>query len=349
MQTFDTIKLNVLPQGVKWMNRDAFSQTEREDLQTGIKDTFLKAKAKALPVGVSEISYAEGKDFVLKLSAKTLGQDYLKGISLDNWERCLDAVSPVMKIDAQTVWNNSIMFSCDSTNNIPLADIGAREKQIYLALLSGRSNERFLPIFYNSKNKLGVEFRGTQQEKNRLIAYSKRLDLNKKENDSFMKSLPNPLKMLTDAENIARFEVNHTSFKAMKNRFDVQTNSFAAMMQSNSLVNYDFLKKILKGSGARQSTLFDELENFQGNGISFIQLKGMETIILQFDCNEVAIKHFFKSLFPNENDFKYHWYRKKNNVRSVIDEVRARQQEINQQERNVICERCLDALQKAVA
>lgn len=349
MQAFDTLKIQVPVETVRSVNWQAFTETVQTNNATGAEERFSKANHSALPVGVSAITYKDGSDFQLTISAKTLKDNYLQGITLNTIEQALSAAAPVMQIDANGLLQTGAkVYRCDSTNNISRAELNhATQLQVCQALLAGKANDRFVPKWYYSKSKLGVEFAGTQQERNRLIAYAKNLDLLKMENKTFMKSLKNPALMMADAEKMIRFEVNHTAFASMRQRFQVADNTLLDLLQSNAPVNHNFLAKVLNVARTKQINLFDEFEQFKGAGIEFIMLKGIETIITDLDCNEVAIKQFFKQVFGEQ--YKYHFYKKKNSIKELMTKLKAKQHGSTQQQVGTLCNLCLDALLKAVA
>lgn len=281
MIRFDTMTI-AIPEGtINRVNRDSFVEYTQRDLQTGAVFITQQAKNEHLPIGVSRIQYKEGRDYLVTISAKTLGQDYLEGINLNNWGRAISGISPVLDVDLNRLWDeNPKINRCDNTDNILLSDIGYSKNEVCRSLYSARRNERFIPKWYESKNKLGVEFFGTQEEKNRLIVYDKKLDLLKHQNKAFRESIPNLLMMYTQADKTLRFETNHTSFRSMRNRFDVDQNNLQEMLNSKSQVNYNFLSKVMNKEFT-QVSLWDELKNYEGKGIDFVMMKGYENIITE--------------------------------------------------------------------
>ena len=341
-------------ESIRAVNRFCFVENQQTDLATGEAIITKQAKRDSLPIGVSKIQYKEGREYLVTISAKTLGQDYLEGINLNNWDRSLECLSPIMDIDTNRLWNyNPKIHRCDNTDNILLADIGYKKNEICRSLYASNRNERFIPKWYESKKKLGVEFFGTQQEKNRLIVYDKKLDLLKHQNKDFVKSIPNPVKMFNDADKTLRFETNHTSFRSMKNRFDVNQNHLQEMLNSQSKVNYNYLNKVLKFD-FRQLSLYDELKNFEGKGIDFVMMKGYENIIKELNCDTIAVRSFFKELF-GERSFKYYWTQVKTmpTIKQMVTRLKIEQEkQIGNLKNDVkpltICNSVLEALQLAV-
>jgi hypothetical protein len=347
MVKFDTIKLQVPNDVIRGFNDAAFIETARRDNETMNIEYFKQAKNQALPPGISSIKFKEGEGYQITMSAKTLGQDYLQGISFNNWQQPFKTLSPILEIDTKELWEaNPKILSCDATDNIQIKDIGSHN-EICEAILSARTNQRFLPLHYNTRKNIAFEFRGTQQEKNRIIGYAKHLDLLKPANKAFMKSLPNANAMYEEASKMIRFESNHTTFKAMRQRFNADQSNLQNMLQSNAPVNHNFLLKVIKG-GNQQGCIFEELQNYDGNIKQFIMIKGIENIIQSLNYEEASIRAFFKRGYENDNTFKAAFYKGKYSIKKIIEELRSKK-EFPQAMPNTIVTKCLDALIKAVA
>ena len=350
MQQFDSLKISVPADAIRSAKSDIWLKNSKLDSGTGLITETEQVKSAALPIGISTFSSARGGDYQLTFSAKALGQDYLRGITLNNWEAVLDRLKPVVDIDKGHLFEKAQVFTCDTTNNLQLSDIGYKHSKIYAALLSGRSNIRFQAESFSSKKAQGIIFRGTQQEKNRFIGYSKHLDLLKPENKEFLKSV-DAAKMIQEAEKQIRFEVNHTAFKSIRGRLKIPDNSFKAALESTAPVNHNFLKKVMQVSDIKQTTLFGEWEELQSQGLSgqeFLMIKGVQSIIQELDYCDTAIKNLFQNMF-NEEVFKYHWYKRKNNFKNILESQKAKQFGIATQEADLICNRVLENLLKAVA
>jgi hypothetical protein len=352
MQQFDTLKIGFSGSAIRGGSSDIWVETQKTDLQTGEISTSMQVKSNCLPIGVSAMSTGRDREqYQLTFSAKVLGNEYLQGISIQNWDRVIDKLHPIIQLDRNVVFDTGMIFTCDSTNNLEIEDIGYKHSQVYSALLSGRSNLRFLPVSYHSQKKQGIEFRGVQTEKNRMIVYSKHLDLLKPANRDFLSSV-NASKMIEQSMNQVRFEVNHTTLNSIRKRFSVNDNNLQSVLTSSAPVNYDFLKKILGGSDIKQTSLFSEWEYFQstgGKGFDFILLKGVQSLINELDCNDILVKNLFQSIFENTETFKHHWYRKKNSIRSILQSEKQKRFSIVPNVADQIINRVLENLKKAVA
>lgn len=346
MQQFDTLKISFPEYAVKNSKSDIWVHTEKTDSETGITDNYQQVKSKCLPIGVSQIQLKENVSCHVTFSAKVLTDNYLQGITVNNWNQVLTTLKPIIEIDTNTVYDESRVYRCDTTNNIDIEVIGYTPKTIYSGLLASRTNTNFKDHRYNSKTKQGIVFAGLQQEKNRLIAYSKSLDLQKSDNKDFIKTLQHPIRMIEQAEKQIRFEVNHTSFKSIRDRLQIGTNLLSNVLSSKVSVNSNFLKKICKG-GARQTHLFDEYQQFSGSGMDFIYFKGIQSIIEHLEYSDVAVKDFIQQLL-GEN-FKYHWYKKDYCIKSVLEDMQNKKYGVTGETSTIICTRIIEQLHYAVA
>lgn len=345
MTNLDTIKMSVPYQFVKDWNKDYFVENQRIEHDTGLVSSLFKAKSDRLPVGISSIQGMENGEFQVKFSAKTLKDNYLQGINRNTIFQSLESFNPVLQMDVHGLLeSNPKVYSCDSTDNVSLDRIGANQKDVCTALLMSRSNPFFEPIFYNSRKKLGVEFHGRQKEKNRLIAYSKNLDLLKSDNKRFMKECSNPSFMLRQSENIIRIEANHTTFRSIRNRFKVRSNSLMDILNSSKPVNHDFLLKVMNGKHNVQYPLFDEFKQFNGSGTDFVMIKGIEYIVHSLEANERICKEFFKDIFKEQ--FKYHYYVKNNSIKNIIASMKTRIYEMDVDKGMSIADNVLIALKE---
>lgn len=184
-----------------------------------------------------------------------------------------------------------------------------------------------------------------------MIVYAKHLDLLKPDNKEFMKLVRNPSRLIASAEKQLRFEVNHTTFRSIKNRFDVQQNRLQDVLKSSQPVNHDFLKKILNVTDIKQTTLFDEYENFEGAGTDFLMMKGIQSIIESLDYSDVQVRAFFQHIFPNENTFKEYWYGKKakTSIKKILESLQQKKFGVSGETVDSICNRILQQLYLSVA
>jgi hypothetical protein len=348
MQQLDTLKLAIPPEAVLGMNEAKFVLDTQTDCQTGVSKLKYTLKQTESPIGVSNLVWLQGQDLHLTFSAKVLKDDYLQGITADNWYRGLDVVKNIIQIDSNKVWESGIVHRADSTNNIFLDDIGVNSRTICTSLLASRGNQRFKDISYQSKRKLGVEFRGVQQEKNRMIFYDKSKDLLKSANRDFLKSLKNSTSMIETASRQLRAEVNHTAHKSFRDRFKVPDNKLKSILESTEPVNHNFLKKIMAVGDIKQTRLFDEYLNLEMSPNQYLKYKGIRSIIRDCNCDEPLVMNFLKLLYNNENSFKQAYYKGSYPIKKILEYEQANRFNIDVAVTNQIANKVLESLRVAV-
>lgn len=318
MTTLDTIKIQIPKELVGNFRGEIFEKTQKGDFLGGNEVVICKAKHDYLPSGISQIQYKEGGEWQVTMSAKILGDDYLQGISVNTYPQAIEKLTQIIEVNPTQLWdNNPKILVCDSTNNIPLDALGGTQLEVCQSLMASKSNDRFINRFYHSTKKLGVEFAGTQLEKNRLICYSKNLDLLKSANKKFMAGVKNPLRLIHESSKQIRVEVNHTSFGAIRQRFGVFENTLQGVLLSNKPVNHDFLCKVTKPTN--QLDIFDDIQTSGLMGWEYIQVKGLEWIIKECGGDHVKSKEVFKYLLGDR--FKYHYYKKQSKGRLPIKDL----------------------------
>lgn len=323
MITLDTLKIVIPKELVNDFRGEIFEKNKKSDFLGGNEVVLCKAKSDFLPPGISQIQYKQGSDWQVTMSAKTLGDNYLQGISIDTYPQVIEKLNEVIDVNPYELWEyNPQVLLCDTTNNIPLDRLGGTQKDVCISLLASKSNYRFENHFYDSTKKLGVEFRGTQDEKNRLICYSKNLDLLKPKNKTFLSGVTNPVNLIHQASKQIRVEVNHTSFKSLRDRFGVTQNNLQDILQSVKPVNHNFLNKIINN----RSNQLDIFQDIQGSGLTgweYIQFKGLEWIVKECGGDYIKVKEVFKFLLGDK--FKYHFYVKKSKgmlkIKDIIKKV----------------------------
>lgn len=346
MTRLDTLSLLVPEDTVRWFRTNSFLENSSLDLGTGEVTTTKQAKAQHLPIGVSQLKYKDGRDYILTISAKTLKDNYLEGININTWEQAIRGVDEILDIDTNKLWDaNPKVLRCDTTDNINIEQIGHSKREICWSLYQNKMNPRFVSKWYESTKKLGLEFAGTQKEKNRIICYDKTKDLDKSANQKFMQSLVNPLLVRNVADKTLRFETNHTTKRSILDRFKILDNNLHEVLGSVSPVNHNFLKKVL-GSDY-QISLFEEWKNFDGDPNSFIYRKGVENIIKQLDFDAGQIKRFIKEIY-GESNYKYHWHSSKNSIKKLLIELKMDNVQNTPKETESICKDIMELLRVAI-
>jgi hypothetical protein len=345
MIRIDTLKLEIPQEAVRGINSLAFRRSDISDLQSGQIETFYKAKNDFLPVGCSEVKCKEGGEYQVRISAKTLGQKYLEGINTNTIEQALSSISDVIDIDTQKLIDyNPKVYLFDVTDNISLESLGGSKRDVINSLMAVKSNDRFLPYIYDSKHQLAVEFRGTQQEKNRLICYDKYLDLKRSKNKEFRESLPNPVLMFTQAQNTIRIESNTTTLKSARDRLSIPDNNLVTILNSKEAVNYNCLKKIMNHRKGQQLDIFDEYKKMNIQGVDYIRMKGIQSIITECRNDSKLIKEFFKFILGDR--FNYYFYKSSVPIKKLIQESKMMNSKTDESKILTIADRLLDELLK---
>lgn len=321
MIRLDTIKLQIPNELVKSFPPEIFTKSQKADFLGGNEVNFIQAKSDFLPVGVSKILCKEGREWQVTMSAKTLKDNYLQGITTNTYPQMIETLNEVLQVDANEVWDsNPKVLLCDTTDNITLAQLGGTQLEVCRSVLASKGNDRFVNKFYHSAKKLGVEFAGTQETKNRIILYSKNLDLQKPQNRNFIRALHNPVKIISEAEKQIRVETNHTTLGSVRDRFKINDNNLQSILGSEAKVNYEFLNKVIKNKEG-QLDIFVDIKESGLRGLEFIQYYGILWIIKECAGDALKVRQVFKELFPNETDFKYHFYKRKNSIKELIKRV----------------------------
>lgn len=250
-------------------------------------------------VGFNYFEYNKKKDsIILQTSAKILGDDYLKGISINNIERVFDQVNRMgegkFEIDATRAIDEGRFISIDTTDNV----VVDRELMEYFeAFRAYRSSQKYKSEFYNQRGNQGITYKGNQTSfKERMIIYNKHIELSQKpDNAPFLKTLDNPMKLLNDSRKILRVEQNSVNLRKIRERLNVSSTSILGVLGSPMKPNYNLLMKIIKG--AEQLEIFDDLDRF-ATFSDFEKYKGRESIIKEsgYDLEVIStlMKHFYK-------------------------------------------------------
>jgi hypothetical protein len=89
-------------------------------------------------------------------------------------------------------------------------------------------------------------------------------------------------------------------------------------------------------------TLFEQYQTLNIDPMSFIYMKGIEGIIYELGCSELAVKQFFKQLLGER--FKYFYYKSSVPIKTLIQKVKSEQTKDLKSEVTTICQRVLDEL-----
>jgi hypothetical protein len=303
-----------------------------------IKDVY-SISSGSLPVGLSGISIDKNREVVnISSSAKLLGNEYLSGINVNTYEQFIDSINGVgvIELDKNKVFEQGIFHKLDTTNNVDMGTLYNLDKnwtEVLSYLEVAKLNDRFTIGEYDKKHNQGIAYIGNQKEKNRLIIYRKYLDLtttkDKKgiSNKLFLASLQNPYQFLEQTRQILRVESNHTTFKSIRLRLGIKTNSINDVLTNGVNPNPIMLDKITQPHRENQLLMvFNEYnpENYSLDEI--IKLEGIKNLIRNANYCEKTLKQFVKR-YTTESMFRWFWYGGKKSItpfRPLINELRVK-------------------------
>jgi len=311
-----------------------------------LKDTY-SVGSKELPVGISSIIIDDFRQQVsISTSAKILCNEYLEGINLNTYSQWIDSINKVgiISIDKNKAFEQGIFQKIDTTNNIDLStlyDLDNSWNEVLGYLEVAKLNDRFSVDSYSNKHNQGITYRGNQKEKNRLIMYRKYLDLLKADNKGFLKLVSRPVELLNTTKNILRVESNHTTFKAIKSRLKIETNSIQEVLTNGKNPNPFMLDKITQPHRANQLLMvFNEYNPSEYDLNEVIKLEGIKNIIRNANYCEKTLKQFVKR-YTTESMFRWWWYGGKSKksitgFKPLIDELKIKDANRNPQVNKVI-------------
>jgi hypothetical protein len=293
------------------------------------------ASSDSLPMGVNQINVDMLNQYIkIQVSAKGLGDNYLDGINQNTFAQIINQVnlSGMIDLDEYASFEYGKFMNVDTTHNIDMGgynnDLVGNWNSIYPHLSNAVNNPHFRPVVYTHKSNKGVTFMGDQKnEKNRLIAYCKIVELQTAKNRDFMRSLSNPMQMLNNVKNILRVEGNHTSFKSIKARMQVSDIGIKNILTNGRNPNVWMLDKITQPDKENQLILL--LDMYSTDIYSFkevLELEGIKSIIRKADYNPKTIANIVKSYNCNFDYWFYGDKRKRDGwkgLRKYIPELRA--------------------------
>lgn len=312
-------------------------QTQVKNNQV-IKDIY-SINSGDLPVGLGGISIDNKRQVVsISGSAKLLGENYLEGIHKNTFAQYIDTINQlgIIELDVYKTFELGIYHKIDTTNNIDMGlvyDLNSQWSDILGYLCIAKMNERFDIDEYDRKHNQGITYIGDQQEKNRLIMYRKHTDLSRSKdkkgisNKQFFATIKNPVKFLESTKDILRVEQNLTSFRAIRERLNVDSTSIQNILQNGINPNPYMLDKITQPHRQNQLLmLFNEYNPETHKIQDIIELEGMKNIIRQFNYCDKTIKKLIKR-YTSQHMFRYYWSGGKKSItpfRPLIDELKSK-------------------------
>jgi hypothetical protein len=266
-----------------------------------------------LPIGIKSIKVDMLNEYItIEASAKVLLDRYLDGISINTFGQLIETINNTnyLLLDLEACYNQGRFLKIDTTTNVHMSgydnDLVGHWNLISPHLANAINNSHFYPKIYSASRNKGIAFLGDQQvEKNRLIAYCKIVELQTAKNKEFMRALSNPMLMYTTAKDVLRIECNHTSFKSIKSRMQIEDVLIKSVLSQGKNPNVWMLDKITQPNKANQLLLFlDQYPPDQYKFEMLIKIEGLSQLVRKANYCEATIKGIIKSY---DCDFKYWW------------------------------------------
>jgi hypothetical protein len=282
-------------------------------LDNDVISNIYQAPKNKLPIGIGSIK-VDWKNQLIQIdaSAKVLLDNYFDGITINTFAQVIETINSTgyVLLDLERCYNQGKFLKIDTTNNIHMGgydnDLVGNWNSIYPHILNGINNPHFIGKPYYRNDNKGVTIIGDQKvEKNRLIAYCKKVELQTAKNRDFMRSLSSPMLMLNNAKDILRVEGNHTSFKSIKSRMQISDTQIKSVLSQGKNPNVWMLDKITQPDKVNQLNLW--LEQYPQSEYSFSELlryEGIKGLIRKANYCEATIKNIVKSYKCN---YSYYW------------------------------------------
>lgn len=242
MISADSIKLKIPLSAMKAIK----SPTRWEDIEKrkGGRVLSMKKEIRNVAVGCNRIVVDRSNENVMvDISAKILGEDYHKLISIDSIGQVCDKINQigVIEFDSNQLINQSKMLRVDFCNDIQLSE---NVEEYFPQLLGIRPNRKYHVSRYKAKRNQGVAINGTQRSfKERMILYDKHLEL---------KSNKKIRRVLTDKRidekfsGVMRIESNHARLKQIRDYARTSDTNLISVLSSSEKPNYTLFNKMTK-------------------------------------------------------------------------------------------------------
>jgi len=294
-----------------------FNPAYFNDSQT-INDTAIirqcKELKKAACVGLGNIKIDEingTAEFLL--SSKILYDDYSEGINKNTISQAVKNINDtgIVKLNFSSFIDSAICLNTDETHTATIDNLIVNWKDISTALSCSIVNSKYSSKPYKQLMNKGIVFTSDlSSKKERLIMYCKLLDLQKAGNRQFIKALLNPTKVLNDSKNHLRIEGNNTSFKTIRERFNLSKGSpmLADILTATGQPLIHYINDITNQKKNMQLELILQSEY---TGRMFLEVEGISNILRACNYDIHTARQVIASKFTPANFEKY-WYGRKN-------------------------------------
>lgn len=197
-------------------------------------------KPKLMRTGIKGI-YRNNNNFVIEVSSKLVPGEYYNMMNINNIERYFDAInnSGLIQFDTKTIIENSNVFSCDTTNNIP----GIENVATYInPLIIYKVNDKFVCKLHKNQSIIFNKNITEKKRGERLVFYDKYQELvssKKKKDREFVNNID-----VEKFRNVLRVESRFLNLKLMRKYFNVSDTTLLNILNSNENVNLNIFNSI---------------------------------------------------------------------------------------------------------
>jgi len=286
---FDTIEIVFSPTALKWLNSQLLTDTKYIN---GVEKYELIDEAK--PFGINWLRISEHK-IELKVSAKILGENYSKGISIETLDNLLINInsSNIIVIDPQIFLDTAIVKRCDPVTNI---NINKPIENYFNALDLLTLNDKYNITPYRTANNISgvtgvTAIAKARTVKDRISFYNKVEKL--KKDPEFDKAFP---QLREYFKNKIRIESNLRGEKNIKKSLEITDNYLTSVLGAEVNYNAILFQKLLEP--------IRDIEQLEPVGFTtitkYLKQLGIQYLIKKYNCNITAIKAALK-FFPRHN------------------------------------------------
>ena len=256
--------------------------------------------------GIS-VGYGDGGNTSVKLSAKVLGNQYVKGINKNNIEGVLETVKKYgyLDFDSTEVLHQSKVRRIDIFKNMKVDKV---EDYVNTLKFTNRDRNK-IETTTNWGSQSVVFRRKVSSYKERLICYDKHLELLRYKNKGFLNQF-DKTKILNDCMGVLRFETNtggKGSFKKVRERFNVDTNFLYDVLHSTENVIWNIYRRMTHGANNQELINLNKKEDW----MKLNELKnwnkcqkdiGLRSIICMFDGDYQKVRDLCKSMYDSRTN-----------------------------------------------
>lgn len=275
-------------------------------------------KPKLMRTGIKGI-YRNNNNFVIEVSSKLVPGEYYNMMNINNIERYFDTInnSGLIQFDTKTIIENSNVFSCDTTNNIP----GIENVAAYInPLIIYKVNDKFVCKLHKNQSIIFNKNITEKKRGERLVFYDKYQELvssKKKKDREFVNNID-----VEKFRNVLRVESRFLNLKLMRKYFNVSDTTLLNILNSNENVNLNIFNRItdINNIDAETFSNYKSLIQMRENKITRASIEkkaGMFQIIKMLNNDIGLIRMFINTGSTANNSAKIKEY--KSLIKSIND------------------------------